>query len=63
MIMPLCNFVLTNLMLQKQSMDSKETGYQQNYSLWNEIRADYTKWDHKRNEDILDKLKIKPFVD
>lgn len=30
---------------------------------WNEIRVKnsrlYTKWDHKRNEVILDKLKIK----
>jgi hypothetical protein len=25
--------------------------------------AGYTKWDHKRNEDILDKLKIKPIID
>jgi hypothetical protein len=25
--------------------------------------AAYTKWDHKRNEDILDKPKIKPVID
>jgi hypothetical protein len=25
--------------------------------------GNYTKWDHKRNEDILDKLKIKPVID
>jgi hypothetical protein len=23
----------------------------------------YTKWDHRTNEDILDKLKIKPLID
>jgi hypothetical protein len=23
-------------------------------------RAGYTKWDHKRNEDILDEIKVKP---
>jgi hypothetical protein len=22
----------------------------------------YTKWDHKRNEDIFDKLKVKPVI-
>jgi hypothetical protein len=25
-------------------------------------RGGYIKWDHKRNEDILDKLKIKPLL-
>jgi len=24
--------------------------------------SDHTKWDHKRNENILDKLKIKPMT-
>jgi hypothetical protein len=23
----------------------------------------YTKWDHRRNEEILDKIKIKPVID
>jgi hypothetical protein len=48
----------------KQSKDNKETKYQQNYSLQNEIMrktAAYAKWDHKRN-DILDKLKTKSKV-
>jgi hypothetical protein len=27
------------------------------------IAAGYTKWDYERNEDIVDKLKIKPLID
>jgi hypothetical protein len=27
------------------------------------IAAGYTKWDHKRNEDIVDEMKIKLMVD
>jgi hypothetical protein len=37
--MPLQNIGPANFMLWKQSMDGKKTGYQQNYSLNNEIHA------------------------
>jgi len=53
---PLQNFTLTNLMLQKQSMENKKTRYH-NYNLQNEINVKNSKlykmwsknkWEHLR---------------
>jgi hypothetical protein len=52
-------------MLQKWSMDSKKM-YQENYSLWNEVHMKNSglyQIGPKINEDICDKIKIKPVID
>jgi hypothetical protein len=63
--MPLHNFGLTNLMVWRQNMDNKKKdidrikAFEMNFTF---RTTGYAKRDHKINEDILDKLKIKPVL-